>query len=288
MQASDTTPWIFDVTASDFDQRVAKSDVPVLVDFWAPWCGPCRQIAPMLENLVERYAGRLHVAKVNVDEEATLAADLGVRSIPMLALFSGGKLVEQLVGVQPEKALVALIDRHTSQASDGHSPAVQAALSANDHEGALLLLQQALQKAPENDGIKVDIARSQLALGRLDDAEAVLAGLPVDIAASNEVSTLQHEIMLARGAQGLRDLTTLRKLVAEAPDDLRLKLELAHAGAAARDYSVALEQFLAVLQADRNFDDGAARKGLLAVFDILGSADERVQLYRRRMASLLN
>ncbi len=288
MQANEHNDWIFDVTASDFDARVVKAEVPVLVDFWAPWCGPCKQIAPMLESLAARYAGRLHIAKVNVDEESTLASGFNVRSIPMLALFSGGKLVEQVVGVQPETALSELIDKHVSKAPGGLRNAVQDALAAGDHQGALLLLEQAQQDEPEDAGIMTDIARCQLALDLLDEATASLAGLPANIAASHEIITLKNEIALAKSASELRSPAELEQLLAAQPNDLSLQLELAQAAAAQRDYSKALELFMSVMKTDREFRDGAGREGLLVLFDILGSSDERVQTYRRQMATLLH
>ncbi|MEL6199757.1 MAG: thioredoxin, partial [Pseudomonadota bacterium] len=115
-EANTDSNWVFDVTAGDFDARVAKADVPVVVDFWAEWCGPCKQIAPILDSLASQYAGRLHVAKVNVDQETTLASGFGVRSIPYLVVFKDGKVVEELVGVQPEAELKRILDKHVDTA----------------------------------------------------------------------------------------------------------------------------------------------------------------------------
>ena len=289
MQQTDTArEWIFDVTARDFDARVARADVPVVVDFWAPWCGPCRQIAPILESLTQSYAGRLHVAKVNVDEETTLATGFGVRSIPYLVVFKGGKVVEELIGVQPEPELRKILDRHVAKASGGLRVAVQDALLAGDYGRALPMLEQAREAEPENPGIIADLARCLFAMGRADDAESMLRELPADAAAAPDIERLRAEIRVAREADGLRDRESLQAMVEAEPDDLALRHELARVAAAARDYDTALEQFFALMRADRGFGDDAGRRGLIELFDVLGASDGRVREYRRRMASLLN
>ena len=272
-EASTTPEWVFPVTARDFDTRVAQASVPVLVDFWAPWCGPCQQIGPMLEQLAERYAGRLHIAKVNVDEETTLAAGFGVRSIPMLVLFNQGKVVEQLVGLQPEQELVRLIDPHVSRAPNQLRTAVQNALLAGDHASARTLLEQALEQEPENAAIRVDLARAELALGEPEAARARLNDLPEDIDASRDVAALRAEIGLAEATAGTP------------PDSV---LATALAAIAARDYGTAMNALLEVFRTGEPADRDAAREHLIAIFELLGSADERVQDARRALANLMN
>ena len=287
-QANTAQEWVFDVTARDFDARVAQADVPVVVDFWAEWCGPCRQIAPILDALAFQYAGRLHVAKVNVDEETTLATGFGVRSIPYLVVFNGGKVVEELVGVQPEAELRRILDKYVAKAPTGLRVAVQDALMAGDYEKALPLLMQAREAEPENPGIVADLARCLFAMGRADDAGATLDELPADAAAAPDIMQLRAEIALARSGEGLRDRTTLEALLTESPDDLGLRHELARVAAAARDYDAALEHFFALMHADREYGDDAGRRGLIGLFEVLGAGDGRVRDYRRRMANLLN
>ena len=287
-QATAEQNWVFDVTARDFDARVAKANVPVVVDFWAEWCGPCRQIAPILDSLADQYAGRLHVAKVNVDQEVTLAQGFGVRSIPYLVVFNGGKVVEELVGVQPEAELKRVLDRYVQKASGGLRVAVQNALLAGDYEQALPLLEQARNEEPENPGIVADLARCLFSLGRAADAERVLSELPDELAVAPEIEQLKSEIALAREADGLRDRATLETLLAADPDNLPVRHELARVAAAARDYDAALEHYFMLMSADRSFDDDAGRRGLIGVFDVLGASDGRVRDYRRRMANLLN
>ncbi|MEM7610837.1 MAG: thioredoxin [Pseudomonadota bacterium] len=288
MQQQDTSQWLFDVTAAQFDERVVNAGIPVLVDFWAPWCGPCKQIAPVLENLVRHYSGQLHVAKINVDDETTLATSFGVRSIPMLALFHGGKLVEQLVGLQPEQQLKNLIDKYIESAPLAWRDAVQDALLANDYQGALAILRDVQQQQPENPEIIAAITRTQLAMGDWRDASQTLAELPEHISAEEDIRRLADEIVIARRADGVRDTAVVKSALDEKPDDLGLRLELARAAAADRDFDTALEQYMAIMRTDRNYGEDAGRTGLISVFELLGSGDTRVQQYRRQMANLIN
>ncbi|MEM7764609.1 MAG: thioredoxin [Pseudomonadota bacterium] len=279
---------IVDVTARDFDAVVAKADIPVLVDFWAPWCGPCQQIAPVLEAIVGHYPGKLRVAKVNVDEETTLATGFNVRSIPMLLLFKDGKVVEEIIGLHSPEDLVKKIGPHIATPANPLRRAVQDALMREDFDTALSLLQQALETEPNNAGILTDLARTQLKLGHLDDAEHSLAQLPPGIRMEAEIEQLAHEIALARQSDGAAAPTELVDALAEDPDNLSLRHELARAYLATKDYGDALEQFYQLMKADREFQNDAGREGLLSIFGVLGSSDERVKTYRRKMANLLH
>lgn len=286
--ATDNTPLLFDVTARDFDDLVAQAAVPVLVDFWAPWCGPCQHIAPILESLVERYDGRLRVAKVNVDEEGTLAAGFNVRSIPMLVLFHDGKVVEQIIGLQPEAELVKIVDKYVAKAPDGMKTAVQDALLNDDHEQALATLKDALAAEPGNPGIIADIARAQFALEHYDAARQTLESLPKSVDDAPDLEILRQQLALAAQAQGLPDADTLRATLADNEADQHARYDLALRQAADRQYTEAMPHLLTVLGQDVGFADGQARITLLSIFNILGSADERVQQYRRQLSSLLN
>ena len=199
-----------------------------------------------------------------------------------------GKVVDELVGVQPEPALRRVLDRHVTSASGALATAARDALRAGDADAALPLLEQARAEAPDDPDLVVDHARCLLALGRSGDAEAMLRELPVDAATTPDVERLGAEIRLAREAEGLRDRASLEVLLEAQPADLSLRHELARVAAAARDYDTALEQYLALMRADRDFGDDAGRRGLIGLFDVLGSGDTRVRDYRRRMASLLN
>ncbi|MEL6870286.1 MAG: thioredoxin [Pseudomonadota bacterium] len=279
---------LFDVTVSEFDARVAQADVPVLVDFWAPWCGPCQHIAPILESLVARYAGQLRVAKVNVDEESQLAAAFNVRSIPMLVLFHQGKVVEQIIGLQPEQELVSLIDKYVTP--DGGSPdtGAQVAAAHDDPRAALSQLREALAGDPDNPSILADIARTEFSLGELDATTTTLAQLPADAIAEQGLEPLQLQLAMAQLASDFDTSDALQSAVDSNPADATSRYQLAIRRAVEQDHDAAIEHLFGVLQSDMNFADGQARQSLLGVFDILGGADQRVQQARRRLSSMLH
>ncbi|MEN7344173.1 MAG: thioredoxin [Pseudomonadota bacterium] len=283
-----TTDAIVNVTARDFDAVVAKANIPVLVDFWAPWCGPCQQIAPVLDAIVAHYPGKIRVAKVNVDEETTLATGFNVRSIPMLLLFKDGKVIEEMIGLQSPEDLVAKIGPHIDKPANRLRRAVQDALMAEDHELALSLLQQALAEEPNNAGILVDIARAQLALGHLDDAEHSIAQLPASVAVAPEVDTLKSEIALARQATDSGPVDELLAALEQDPENKQTRLELAKAYLGANNHAAALEQYYQLMVSDRDFNNDAGREGLLSIFAALGSDNDHVRTYRKKMANFLN
>lgn len=286
--AETLTPLLFDVTAHDFDDRVAKAAVPVLVDFWAPWCGPCQHIAPILESLVERYQGRLQVAKVNVDEEGTLAAGFNVRSIPMLVLFHEGKVVEQIIGLQPEQELVKLIDKYVANAPNDIDTAVQDTSTPHDQQTALAMLENALEAEPDNAGILADIARTHAALGNIDSAQQALKALPGDAAQAPDIVILKQELALAAQAASLPATDALQAAVDQSPDNNQARFDRALRHAADREYSDAMNQLMTILSRDLAFSEGKARGTLLSIFDILGTSDADVQKHRRALSTLLN
>ena len=271
--ATGTNSWIFDITAQEFEARVVNSDVPVLIDFWAPWCGPCQQIAPMLDNLTERYAGKLLVAKVNVDEEQALAGAFGVRSIPMLVLFHGGQPVEQIIGLQPEQELVRLIEPYVSSDEPVAPVADNAALSDGDHEAAHQQLMEALAQDPENATIKIDLARTELALGQFESALTRLGELPDEEDRSEPVSKLRAEIALRRDAASDGEVPeAIQEALRTALDD---------------DHASAIDELLALFSAGTKDERPEIRQHLFHLFDYLGSGDERGQQGRRKLTSLI-
>ncbi|MEL6368679.1 MAG: thioredoxin [Pseudomonadota bacterium] len=266
--------WVFDATAENFESMVVNAEVPVLVDFWAPWCGPCQQITPMLNNLADRYQGRFKVAKVNVDEENALAGAFGVRSIPMLVLFHQKLAVEQIVGLQPEQALVQLIDKYVAPADDDSRKAAQNAVLNADDASAREVLLEALRTDPENGAVKVDLARAEMALGQYDAALGRLTDLPDEIESSSDVRTLIAELGLLAEASRLES--------SDSP------LARALAEAARKNYAVAIDALLEIVRTKDADESGAAKANLFRIFDLLGSADNRVQTGRRALANLLN
>lgn len=248
-------------TEQNFMQTVieASSSKPVLVDFWAPWCGPCRTLMPMLDRIADDYAGRFTLAKVNTDEEQGIAGHFGIRSIPTVMLFHQGQVVDQFVGAQPESAIRAMLDRHV------------AAPEAEEREPGL----------------------KELAEAQLERRDAAAAADTIDRLASEQpehpaLAALRARLAFVEAALAHPDVVALRAALERNPADAAARHALAAHHALAGDYGTALSEWLELMRRDRAFGDDAARRSLLMAFDILGEGHELVASTRRRMASLLH
>lgn len=280
---------IFDTNAAGFVADVIERSrqIAVAVDFWAPWCAPCRALAPILEQLVASYAGRLAVARLNTDEEPALAAQFGIRSIPDVRIFRDGRQVDGFVGVQPLPRLKALFDKHVPRASEGLREQAQAKLDAGDAAGAAALLRQLLADDPENIAARIDLAVALASDGAVDEAERLLDALPPNVATSNEAERVRARIHFVRHVATASEAEQLRRTVSEESTDLGAIHKLAAYELLHGDATRALDLMLAIMRRDRRFEDDLGRRSLLHAFRLLGEADERVGEYRRRMTRLL-
>lgn len=278
------TPHVLDVTAETFMNEVieASRTQPVLVDYWAPWCGPCQTLMPLLEKLAGEYGGAFRLAKVNIDEQQELATQAGVRSVPTVQLFKDGQIAEQFAGAQPEGEIRALLDRHIERASDSLVEQAVALRDGGDVDGALGLLQQAVNDDPHNPRVRTAIAETLMGAGRFEEAERSLEGLAEEVA-----GPLREQLAFARAAAEAPDLDTLQAKLEKDPGDSEARYQLGTRLLAAADYEAAMEAFLELMRRDRAYGDDAGRKALLQVFEMLGSEDERVGRYRRLMARAL-
>ena len=280
----------FDISLEEFETKVLlpADTVPVLVDFWAPWCEPCKVLKPLLEKLAEEYAGRFLLAKVNADESPELAQHFGVRSIPSVKVLFQGQLVDEFNGALAENQLRAFIDRIALPAGPtGASPREQAAALAAEGqpEAALDLLAEASRQVPNDEAIRLDAVELLLGLGRNDEAQQLLAA---EYAQEGERATaLRARLALAAGSA---DTAPLEEKLAAIPDDHATRLELARAYAAQNRFREALEAALEVVRRDRFFDEGAGRKVLLQLFEALAGEpyDDLVREYRRKLSAALN
>ncbi len=285
-----STPFIFDVTQSGFAALVLENsfNVPVLVDFWAAWCQPCQMLTPILQRLAEQYQGAFLLAKVNSDQEQALAAQFGVRSLPTVKVFRNGQAVDELVGVQSEPVYREVIERYRAKPSDRLLARAEAAWRQGDQRKALGFLREAQALEPDNVQVKLALAELLLLSGDTDKAGDLLHALPLEVRLEQPASGLLARLEFSEQAKGAPETARLEKALQAHPEDCALRRQLAACKTIEGDYEAALEQFLEIMRRNPKFDDEAGRKGLLAVFNILGNDDPRVAAYRRRMFALLH
>lgn len=283
------SPCAFDVNADNFDTYVLQNShqVPVLVDFWADWCAPCKMLMPLLSKLAEEYQGRFLLAKVNSDEQQELSTRYGVRSLPTVMVFRNGEIVDQFMGAQPESVVRELLDRHIERESDKQRAEAAALMQAGDREAAGRLLREAMAADPDNHRVLIDLAEWLIAEQAFDEAEALLQGLPADKRDDESVRQLQSKLQLARSTANAPDEASLRQRIEANENDLEARYLLAMQCIARGDYEQGLELLMSVLRANLNYADGAARQAMLDTFELLGNSGERVSHYRRQLATLL-
>ncbi len=284
------SPYIFDVTEADFGATVLENSykAPVLVDFWAVWCGPCKMLMPLLARLADEYQGKFLLAKVNTDEQRKLAMQFNIRSIPTVKLFKNGEVVDEMLGAQPESVIRTLIERHMVRESDSLRTRAEAAYRAGDVTQALALLEQAARLDPDNHRVRIDLARMLLDQNALEQAERILNDLPREARDEPDASALLGRLEFARIAASAPDTVTLEKTVTAQPSNSEARYQLSARKVLQGDYEGALDQLLAILQHDRVFRDEAARKAMVAVFNLLGGKGEVVTRYRNRMFNALH
>ena len=279
----------FDVSIEEFEAKViqASLQVPVVIDFWAPWCGPCQTLKPMLEKLAEEYAGRFLLAKVNSDENPELSQHFGVRSIPSVKVLYQGQLVDEFNGALPEGQIRAFLDRFALPDAGGNLREEAAALvAAGQLDEALAKLSEASREKPGDEGIRLDAIEVLMQLGRNDEAGQLLAADYTQ--AADRANALRARLALAAGAA---DTAGLEAKLAANPDDHATRLELARAYAGQNRFREALDNALEVVVRDRFFDEGAGRKALLQIFEALGGSeqyDDLVREFRRKLSAALN
>lgn len=286
---SAAVPYIIDVTHGTFDAEVVtrSRDTPVLVDFWAAWCGPCQVLMPLLSKVAHEYAGKFVLAKVNTDEEQKLAGAYGIRGLPTVKLFRNGKVVGEFSGVQPEKTIRALLDAHIPRESDLLADAALGEYNAGRIESAFTKLRAAVTSDPKNDRVRLRLAQALIEQGHDNEGEEVLRGLTIGGAAQPEAAAVMARLEFVRIA-GRETVAALAARHAEAPDDLDTRYRLGAAHVLQGEHEVGLEQFLEIVRRDRRFKDGAAHKAMLAVFNLLGNQNELVKRYRVQLSLALN
>ncbi|SAK72681.1 thioredoxin [Caballeronia calidae] len=281
-----------DTTLATFENDVINASMlaPVLVDFWAPWCGPCKTLGPMLEKLEDEAAGKWRLVKVNVDENQELAAHFQVRSIPHVIAFADGRPVDQFVGVLPEGQLREFLDRLVPAGADAERQAAQNAWAAGHRKQAIDTIKAALALDPGYDDARLDLIEWLIAERRMDEAkeEDKLLSPKTTQGIDARYNALKTELDAADAAADLPPADDLIGAVNANPDDLDARFALANRLIAGRDYAGALEHLLAIVVRDRAFMDDVGRKTMLSVFDLAANQPDLVSQWRRKLSAALN
>jgi putative thioredoxin len=278
---------VFDATQANFENEVIKTSLqtPVLVDFWAEWCAPCRQLKPVLEKLANDYAGAFRLAKVDTEAEMQLAAIFGIRSLPTVVLLKDGQMIDGFMGALPESAVREFLTKHGI--APGAAPAEPEEFHSDETPiDAINRLQQEIAANPDKPELKLDLALALMQSGNADAAETELDALPPKFATDDKAKRLRGQLDFARALDGAPSLAELVGRIERDPDDLAARDLLGIRLLIAGETAAGLEQFLHVLKTQRDWQDGQAKKRLIAAFNIVDDADI-VGAYRRKMSAVL-
>jgi putative thioredoxin len=289
-----TTAQVKDVTTASFraDVLTASQRQPVLVDFWAPWCGPCKQLTPALERAVADAGGKIALVKMNIDEHPQIAGQLGIQSIPAVIAFDKGQPVDGFVGALPESQIRGFIERLVGPLGGGFAELLaeaEAAAAKGDSAGAAALYAEILDQDPSEAKAVGGLARLQVAAGQLEQAKGLLATVPAPAPGKEQdpaVAAAWAALRLAEQAASVGDLAPLERAIMANPDDHKSRFDLAVALSAKGERAGAADQLLEIIRRDRKWNDEAARKQLLQLFEAWGLMDPATVAARRKLSAI--
>lgn len=297
-QTQATDNLVIDSTDASFPKDVMEASVarPVIVDFWAPWCGPCKQLGPQLEAAVKKANGAVSMVKINIDENPAIAQQLRVQSIPAVFAFAGGQPVDGFMGAQPESQIQEFVEKIVAMGGGAEQvdPVIAAMEQAEtifeegDVNGAADIYTQILEHVPGHVEASAGIAQCYVKMGSIEGAEGVLAALPEDAATNEAVMAAQAAIVKAHEANAAEGEIAKLQAAAEAnPEDHQANFDYALATYALGKNADAMEMLLGIFQKDREWNDNGARLQLLKMFEEIGHADPDVMKVRRRLSSMM-
>ncbi len=283
-------PFSIDVNETNFSREVIEIShkTPVLVDFWATWCEPCKNLMPVLTKLADEYAGQFLLAKIEIDQEQNLATQFAVRSVPTVKMVVNGEIVDEFTGALPEAQIREFINKHIAQADDSPLQRAITAYQEGETESALKKMQEILLAEPENPMVRIEFANMLMREKRFDDARDLLNSLSADDKNNPAALALLGQLESIDAVIDAPDIESLLQTIEQEPANCLAREQLSAHYKLRGDYATAMEQLLEIVRRDRNYNDDAGRTGLLKIFEMLGHQHELVGQYRRKLAQVLN
>ena len=288
---------IIEVITENFMSDVIEQskETPVIVDFWAPWCEPCKQLTPIIEKIIKEKNGKVILAKMNIDESPEVAQQLKIQSIPAVMAFNDGQPIDGFIGVQSEKSIIEFVNKisslKNSSTIDENILAGKKYMDENDIETAALVFSEILKIEPDNISAKSLLARCLIKSDQLDDAEKIIDSLPVDAENNQDYISARSELEIFKNAKNNpisdKEEEELRNNIYKEPENYQLKLDLSKILIAKGENEEAINQLLEIIEVNPKWNDGEARKQLIEIFNILGNENILVTEGRKKLSSML-